>query len=281
MAQLYSLNTGYFGLDGGAMFGVVPRVLWQREHQPDEQNRIHLAMRVLLIKDGDRTILVDTGLGDWHNEKFVRTYAVQNNGFDFDTALAPFDTSSDCITDLVISHLHFDHAAGLIRNGPTGPIAAFTRARIWMQQKHWLWARLPCARDRASFLRPYIDMLDAYDCLELVDGDEQISDSVSIAVVNGHTPGMQIVNIRSDAGTALFVSDLVPTASHLRIPYIMAYDNEPIMATAEKENILTQACQHQWTLFFPHDPIHASGRITKQNDQFCLKPATEPSGNSL
>ena len=197
MAEIHLIDTGCFSLDGGAMFGVVPRVLWEKLYRPDDKNRIRLAVHVLLIVDSGKYILVDTGLGNWLDQKLVDMYAIEKPDFDLGAALAEYHISADDITDVIVTHLHFDHAAGLAKREGSQIVPTLPNAKIWMQQKHWQWALHPSAIDRASFMPTYMDLLKNCDNLNLVDGPIDISPDVSVIDVHGHTPGMQTVLVKT------------------------------------------------------------------------------------
>ncbi len=271
MPEIHSINTGFFRLDGGTMFGIVPRVLWQKEHRPDEQNRILQALRVLLVIDGERKILVDVGLGNWHNQKLIDMYEVEEHGVDFDDALGRHGICAEDITDVVITHLHFDHAGALVTKKDSQIQPTFPNARIWLQKQHWLWARNPSPRDKASFMDGYLNMLSDWPKLELAEGKTNITADVSLLVFDGHSPAMQTVLITDRGRKHFFASDLIPTASHLRIPYITAYDNNPALTAEEKTKILSQACRENWLIYFPHDPVYEKGFVTTEKGKYVLK----------
>jgi len=256
MVDVYSINAGYFRLDGGAMFGVVPRVLWERHCAPDDRNRIRMACRSLLVVDGDRKILVDTGFGNWHDEKFIDQFALENPEFDFNDALGAYGLCREDITDVVVSHLHFDHAGGLAikESGVIGP--AFRNASIWLQRTQWQWAQNPAPKDRASFMDTYLDVIRDCGNVRLLDGAGQISENVSVLPFDGHSPGMQTVIVESGGETCWFPADLIPTVWHLRIPYLMAYDNNPILAAEEKTEMLSKIRRENWIIRFYHDADH-------------------------
>jgi len=270
--SITSINTGYFYLDGGTLFGVVPRVLWQRQHQPDGQNRIRQALRTFLIRDGQRKIIVDPGIGNWHSRKFIDRYALTDPDFSFDTALADYNLSPSDITDVILTHLHFDHAAGIITQKNHKITFTFNHARIWLQKEHWLWSQNPSPKDQGSFMEPYIQMLSNYPKLELLQGKTQITEHISACPLYGHSPAMQTVTIHSENKTHFLATDLIPDASHLQIPFIMAYDNQPVVTAEEKEKILSQACRENWTIYFYHDPTIEKGRISLKGENFVIAP---------
>ncbi|MFC1675892.1 MBL fold metallo-hydrolase [Planctomycetota bacterium] len=271
MTKVYSINTCNFRLDGGAVFGVVPKTIWQNLHKPDERNRIVQALKVMLIIDGDRKIIVDMGLGNWCSEKFVDQYAIENPDFDFNVPLGDFDLTTEDITDLVVTHLHFDHAGGLIRKTDSGIAPAFPDARIWIHKEHWAWAQNPSPKDSGNFLDNYIKFLQDWPKLKLTEGQTQITDNVSLLPLFGHTPGMLTVLAKAEGQIHFFASDIFPTASHLHIPYIMAYDNNPVLTSQEKVEILEKACKENWLIYFPHDPVYDKGYVTKENGKYTIK----------
>lgn len=269
--KMYPIDAGYFLLDGGAMFGIVPRVLWQQKYPPDDQNRIKQALRTLLIIDGDRKIIVDAGIGNWHEPKFLEIYGMQNDDFDFDSALASYNLTTEDITDLILTHLHFDHAGGLVTRKNSQLALTFPKASIWLQKDQLLWAQNPSPKDRAGFMEVYLKPLLEYPGLQLLEGKSQITDNVSVIPVHGHTPAMQTVIVETQTEKHFFSSDLVPTVAHLHIPYIAAYDNNPIMVAQEKQKILSDACREKWTLYFCHDPYIAKGQVVQEKGKFVLK----------
>ena len=261
--ELYSINTSLFRLDGGSMFGVVPRVVWQRSDHPDEQNRILLGLRVLLLRTGDRRVMVDAGVGNWQSERFISRYDVATPDVDFNRLLAPYDESRGSITDVIITHLHFDHAGGLVSRSADGELApTFPNARHWVQRRQWKHALTPTPKDRASFQRKYLDMLSVAN-LELLDGSALVAPGVSVETLDGHTPGMQAVLVETDEGTCFYAADLIPTASHVPAPFVMAYDNQPTVTIREKLDYLERAAWQKWKVYFEHDPRHEYARIKR------------------
>ena len=271
MTKIYSINTCNFKLDGGAIFGVVPKTIWQNLQKPDKRNRIVQALRVMLIIDGDRKIIVDMGLGNWCSEKFIDQYAIENPDFDFNVPLADYGLTTDDITDLVVTHLHFDHSGGLIRKTDSGIKPVFANAKIWIHKEHWAWAQNPSPKDAGNFIDNYINFLQDWPKLELTEGETNITPNVSLLPLFGHTPGMLTVLARADDQTHFFASDIFPTAAHLHIPYIMAYDNNPVLTSREKVEILERACKENWQIYFPHDPVYDKGNVTKENGKYTIK----------
>lgn len=252
------------------MFGVVPRVLWQRQYPPDDLNRIAQALRPILIIDGHRKILVDTGNGNWHEDKFIKMYALQTT--DFDSSLAAHKLTCEDITDVILTHLHFDHAGGFVTRKESQISLTFPKARAWVQKEQLLWAQSPSPVDRASFMDICLRPLLECPRLELLQGTVQITDNVSVIPFYGHTPAMQAVMVSTEAGKHFFATDLLPDVSHLRIPYISAYDNNPVLTAQEKQKILSDACREKWTIHFYHDPHVSHGQVIQEAGKFGLKP---------
>ncbi|MBI5502717.1 MAG: MBL fold metallo-hydrolase [Deltaproteobacteria bacterium] len=261
MARLLTIVDSDFALDGGAMMGVVPRALWEKQHPPDPRNRIPLVSRFAVVDDPDaaRVWLLDCGLGrDW-NPKELDIYDIRPRGTDARTLLHDAGIAPDSVTDLVLTHLHFDHAGGIARRDPTGKLAlAFPAARHHVQASHWSWARSPTPKDAASFRTDHIALLEASSQLRLVDGSGPLGGAVSVRAVHGHTPGLQLPLVDAAGGPYLFLADLVPLWSHLRLPWIMAFDNEPLVTLAEKRALLQEAASRRWVLISEHDPGEAT-----------------------
>ena len=269
--KIYPIDTGCFRVDGGAMFGVVPRVLWQKHHQPDDLNRISQALRSILIIDGDRNILVDPGIGNWADDKFIKTYAIGTPDFDFDSALAAYNLCCEDITDVILTHLHFDHAGGFVSKRKNQIVPTFAKARAWVQEEQLLWSQNPSPKDRASFMEIYLRALLEWPGLELLVGEDQISNNVSVIPFHGHTPAMQTVMVSTETGKHFLATDLFPDAAHLHIPYISAYDNKAVVTAEEKQRVLADACREQWTIHFYHDPQVSQGQVVLENGKFAVK----------
>ena len=274
MVKIHMIDTGHVGTDGGAMFGVVPKTIWQKLIKPDEHNRVLTALRSLLIVDGQRNILIDTGIGNYHDEKFNRMFAPDKPNYDFDDSLKQHGCSKESITDVIMTHLHFDHAGGLLKKQGTDLICNFPNAHIWLQKKQWDWANNPSVRDKAGFPKPCLDMLREHPRFELVEGETKLFDYLTLIPLFGHTPAMQAVLIESGQEKHFFASDLVPMATHLRLPYIMAFDLQPQTTLKEKQKFLTRAIEENWLIYFQHDPNIPNGRVEKQNERFTLAPAS-------
>ena len=258
---IHLLRSGTFALDGGAMFGSVPRVLWERTNPADEANRIELACRLLLIDDGQRSILVDTGLGDKLSAKEVRIFRVEQPEHALEAALKTVGFSREQITDVIPTHLHFDHAGGatMVEEGEIVP--TFPNATYYTQKSQWELANHPSLKDRASFIPDNYIPLERHGQLEILDGPCEIAPGVEILVGNGHTDGHQMVKVTGGGETAVFVGDTIPTTTHLRLPFIMGFDLRPLETLAEKQRLLAQAAAEGWWLFFDHDPQVAAVKV--------------------
>lgn len=256
--KLYSINTGYFKLDGGAMFGVVPKSIWNKLNPADENNLCTWAMRSLLIEDGNRLILVDTGIGNKQDAKFFGHYYLHGDDT-LDKSLAKYGFHRHDITDVLLTHLHFDHVGGAIIIEKNKMVPAFKNATYWSNEQHWQWATKPNDREKASFLKENIQPIQDSGKLKFIEVKEDIafSDSVTIRFVNGHTHAMMLPQINDYKGkTLVYVADLLPSVGHIPIPYVMAYDMFPLTTLQEKKAFLQEALQNNFILFFEHDHLN-------------------------
>lgn len=253
--KLYTINTGHFKLDGGAMFGVVPKSIWQKSNPADENNMCSWAMRCLLIESGNRLILIDNGMGNKQDDKFFGYYYLHGNDT-LDASLAQHGFTRDDVTDVFLTHLHFDHCGGsIVYNADrTKLYPAFKNAKYWCHQSHWEWAVNPNPREKASFLKENILPIQESGQLNWYTADTVIIPELSALVVNGHTESMLLPLIRYQSQTILFMADLIPSVGHLPIPYVMGYDVRPLDTLKEKTEILKRANDENWLLFFEHDP---------------------------
>ncbi len=254
--KLYSINTGHFKLDGGAMFGVVPKSIWQKTNPADENNMCSWAMRCLLIEDGKRLILIDNGMGDKQDAKFFGYYYLHGND-SLKSSLAKYGFTTDDITDVVLTHLHFDHCGGSIvyNSDRTKLSPAFKNAKYWCNSKHWDWAVNPNPREKASFLKENILPIQESGQLNWLTEDTQLIPNMKFVVVNGHTESMVLPLIHYNNQSILFMADLIPSVGHLPIPYVMGYDVRPMDTLKEKTELLNKAVNENWLLFFEHDPL--------------------------
>ena len=266
------LEAGRFRLDGGAMFGVVPRVLWEKRKQPDDKNRIAMATNLLLIQYQDRNILVDTGIGTKYDDKFKKIYAVEDDPYNLTRALEKAGLTAEAITDVILTHLHFDHTGGsTTRNAKGAVVPTFPNARYYVQKSQYEWALNPSEKDRASFFpENYVPLYEAGQ-LELLDGDGELFPGIRVMTVTGHTPGQQMVRVEGEGQTVLFAADLIPLEPHLSIPWVMAYDLYPLETIREKKAILNRAVEENWIIVFEHDPEVLAGTVTRTEKGFALK----------
>ncbi len=252
--KLHTINTGYFKLDGGAMFGVVPKSIWDKLNPADEHNLCTWAMRCLLIEDENRLVLIDTGIGDKQSEKFFSHYYLHGNDtLEKSLAARGFDKAD--ITDIFLTHLHFDHCGGAIERVGDKLVPAFKNAVYWSNEKHWQWATAPNAREKASFLKENILPIQESGQLKMINENApQLTGNISIRFVNGHTAAMMLPVINYNDKKIVFMADLLPAVAHIPLPYVMAYDMFPLITLQEKEIFLKEAVLNNYTLFFEHDP---------------------------
>lgn len=252
--EIYPIETGHFALDGGAMFGIVPWVFWSKTNPPDERQRIELAARCWLIKGNGKTILVDDGNGTKWSDRLKDIYKLDTTTGDLISSLGKHRISPGDVTDVILTHLHFDHAGGstVIVDGELVP--TFPNARYYVQEKHWELSQQPTEKDRGSFMKDDFVPLMEHDVLEFVDGEFKIFPGIDLLVCNGHTTALQLPKISDGKTTMLFCCDLVPTASHVPWPYVMAYDVRPLVTIEEKKRIFGRAYEEGWILFLEHDP---------------------------
>jgi glyoxylase-like metal-dependent hydrolase (beta-lactamase superfamily II) len=263
--NLYTINTGYFKLDGGAMFGVVPKSMWNKINPSDENNLCNWAMRSLLIEDGGRLILIDNGIGDKQDAKFFSYYYLHGDDT-LDKSLVKHGFNRNDITDVLLTHLHFDHCGGSIIREGDKLVPAFKNATYWSNEEHWEWATKPNDREKASFLKENILPIRESGQLKFIETpninwdaskplpEQQFSENISLRFVEGHTNAMMLPQIRYKDKTIVYMADLLPSAGHIPIPYVMAYDMFPLTTLHEKKSFLSEAVQNNYILFFEHDP---------------------------
>jgi glyoxylase-like metal-dependent hydrolase (beta-lactamase superfamily II) len=272
--KLHTINTGNFKLDGGAMFGVVPKTMWQKLNPPDDNNMCTWAMRCLLIEDGNKLILIDNGIGNKQDAKFFSHYYLHGND-SLENSLKQAGFCKDDITDVVLTHLHFDHCGGSIERNNDTLSTAFKNAIYWSNPNHWQWATHPNDREKASFLKENILPIQQSGQLQFIDGiqaanhaaqsiqhiaqnnlqtiESNILPQLHYKIVNGHTDAMMLPQIKYKEHTIVFMADLLPSAAHIPIPYVMAYDMFPLTTLQEKKSFLNEAAANNYTLFFEHD----------------------------
>lgn len=267
--QIDVVDTSLFSLDGGAMFGVIPKNLWSKSyHQGDEMNRIPLAARPLLIKYDNKVILVDTGNGNKMPDKVAKIYDINIEESSIQKALSRLNVTTDQVTDVILTHLHFDHCGGATIVDDNRVVPTFKNAKYYLQQEHYNWALNPALKDRASFMKDNYQPLIESSQLELLDGEGDLFESISVHLFHGHTKAMQGVKIKTENQTLFYAADLMPTMSHIPLPYGLAYDNFPLTTIAEKEKILTQAVDENWLIIFEHDAFRQACYINKNEKGF-------------
>ena len=256
--KLYTIDTGFFKLDGGAMFGVVPKSIWQKTNPADENNMCDWSMRSLLIEDGDRLILIDTGIGDKQSEKFFSHYHLNGND-SLNGNLNKLGFSVDEVTDVFLTHLHFDHCGGAVKwnKAGNGFETVFKNANYWSTENHWKWATEPNPREKASFISENIKPIKESGQLKFVDRKEDFTKNIfnnfDVLFVDGHTESMMIPHIHYKGKTIVFMADLLPSTGHIPLPYVMGYDTRPLLTMTEKEKFLNNAIANDFVLFMEHD----------------------------
>ncbi len=256
--KLYTIDTGFFKLDGGAMFGVVPKSIWQKTNPADEFNLCSWAMRCLLVQDGDRLILIDNGIGYKQDERFLKHYHLHGDDT-LEKSLANLGFSKDDITDVFLTHLHFDHCGGSIERQEDGALVpAFKNATFWSNKEHWQWAVEPNDREKASFLKENILPIQESGKLKFIDGVDGVSfsDHIQIRFAFGHTNAMMLPQISYKGKTILYMADMLPSVGHIPMPYVMSYDMFPLNTLQEKKKYLEEAVQNDYILFLEHDPLN-------------------------
>ena len=273
--EVYGLRDGFFYLDGGAMFGTVPKVLWEKKCPADNKNRIKVGLNSILIDNKKDLILVETGIGSSFDQKFYEYYSIQREP-GLIASLQKLGIEPEDIDIVINTHLHFDHCGGNTycrKKGEFEP--TFPRARYIIQKGEWKTALHPNARDKASYLKQFFLPLKDYRLLELVEGNTSISEGVEVVLAPGHTAFHQCVKVRSGEETLFFLGDMVPTSAHLGLPYIMSYDLFPLDTLKNKEKTLDQAVKEDWILAFNHDPQYYFGRVKKEKGKYFFHPLAE------
>ncbi|PID79110.1 MBL fold metallo-hydrolase [bacterium DOLZORAL124_64_63] len=267
--QFRAVHDGRFKLDGGAMFGVVPKIFWEKQHPADDMNRIELDLRCLLAEHGTRRILVDVGMGDRWDARKVGVFDLRRRPNHLVAELAEAGITRESITDVILTHLHFDHSGGLLRAADDGTLEpVFPNATVWLQRRHWEWAANPSPRDRASFRPADFGLLKDNEKLRLVEGRAEILPGVVVMPVSGHTPGQQMVEFHTGERTLVYCADLIPFRSQVHVPWIMGFDLNPLLTVTEKQNFLTRAVEDGYILVFEHDPLHEACTVVFADGKF-------------
>jgi glyoxylase-like metal-dependent hydrolase (beta-lactamase superfamily II) len=259
--KINPLNTGNFKLDGGAMFGVVPKSIWNKTNPADENNLCNWAMRSLLIEENNRLILIDTGIGDKQDPKFLSHYHITDNA-PLEKKLNALGYTSNDISDVILTHLHFDHCGGAVQKTKDNSLLepTFKNATYWSNEKHWKWATEPNKREKASFLSENILPIEESGQLKHIkrisNSEAHFLNNIDLLFMDGHTESMMLPKIQYKNKTIVFMADLLPSVGHIPLPYIMGYDTRPLLTLDEKENFLIEACNNEYVLFFQHDFIN-------------------------
>lgn len=286
--QVYSIETGKFKLDGGAMFGVVPKTIWNKLNPADENNMCSWSLRCLLIQDGPKLILIDNGMGNKQDAKFFGHYYLHGNDT-LDKSLDKLGFCKDDITDVILTHLHFDHCGGSIETINGQLVPAFKNAIYWSNEQHWQWATKPNEREKASFLKENILPILESGQLQFIKspmnslqengllGNTKFNEHISLRFVNGHTNSMMLPQFFYKGKTMVYMADLLPSVAHIPLPYVMGYDMFPLTTLNEKKSFLQEAVDNNYVLFFEHDAINEcctvqqTERGIRQKELFCLK----------
>ena len=269
--SLYSIETSRFGLDGGTMFGIIPKALWEKEAPSDNDNRIEMVTRSLLLVGHDRKILIDTGNGDKWQEKFKALYNIDTESINLTSSLSKYGFSPDDITDVFCTHLHFDHIGGNTKIINKKLVPVFENATYWMQKENWELANSPSERDQGSFMKDDWSVLAENGLIDLVDGKEPFLPNIEIELSYGHTVGMMLPKLTDGTETIMYMADLIPMAAHIPLPWIMGYDIHSGLTLKEKSKLMPKAVEENWTIFFEHDPLHQACKVHFDGKHFRLK----------
>ncbi|MCF7805944.1 MAG: MBL fold metallo-hydrolase [Candidatus Marinimicrobia bacterium] len=260
-----------FGLDGGAMFGIIPKPLWEKQCSADDRNRVNLATRVLLIEGKNRKILIDTGNGNKWDDKYREIYKIDPGERTLGESLASRDIRPDDITDVILTHLHFDHAGGATTLDNGEPVPTFPNATYYVQESNWKWANDPTEKDTGSYRKENFIPLREHGVLELVRDEVEIFPGINLVVCDGHTKGRQLPLIADENQSLFYCGDLVPTTAHLSIPWVMGYDNFPLTTIEEKKEYLARAVEENWTLLLEHDPNTVAITVRREDGKYRIK----------
>jgi len=269
--KISTIETGTFGLDGGAMFGIIPKQIWNKTNPADEKNRIQLGVRCLLLESESKKILIDTGMGNNWDDKFISIYNVdqfENNLFN---SLNNHNVKPEEITDVILTHLHFDHTGGSTKLENDKFIPTFPNANYHVQKDHFEWALNPSDKDKGSFINSTFKPLYDNSILKFTKGDEYFDDEIQFLTINGHTFAQQMLKLSDSVNTFLFCADLIPTMHHIPSPYVMGYDIQPLETIKEKQKFLNIAVEENWKLIFEHDPINVCATVKKTDKGFIFR----------
>ena len=265
-------DAGRYKLDGGAMFGVVPRSLWEKENPADEKNRITMSLNTLLLKRNGRVILVDSGVGTKFSEKYQKIYAVDHSEYSLLQSLAEKNVQAEDVTDVIITHLHFDHVGGTSYYDEQGKLQLqFPNATHYVQKKQLEWAQSGFPKDRASYLSENIEPLIHSDKLEILDGPHTLEPGLDLILSEGHTVAQQMLLITGQQEKLLYAADMIPMTAHIPVPWVMAYDLYPVITIQEKQELLKKAVEEEWMVFFEHDPRIHCGTVELGDQGYGLK----------
>ena len=271
--DLYSVETSEFGLDGGAMFGIIPKPVWEKKVSADELNRVNMVTRSLLLVSDEKKILIDTGNGTKWEEKYKQIYDINTDQYNIEKSLGKYGFSSEQITDVICTHMHFDHIGGntKIKSGEVVP--TFPNAKYWISEENWKLANHPSQKDAGSFIEHDWKVLAENQMIEIIDGRKPFIEGIETIVTHGHTPGL-LHPVVSDGSNKLFYgADIFPMVAHIPIPWVMAYDVQPVVTMKEKQKLLQKMEREDWILFFEHDPhiqackVHKDGKHYKLNKE--------------
>jgi glyoxylase-like metal-dependent hydrolase (beta-lactamase superfamily II) len=269
--ELHSIETGRFALDGGAMFGIVPKELWSKLHPADDKNRIDMALRSLLIMDDKRKILIDTGIGTKLSKKSQKIYKLDQTEYNLEASLEKYDLETKDITDVILTHLHLDHVGGATYLKSKKQKLTFPNASYYVQKTHHEWASKPSERDKGSFIIEDFKTIEGEGKLRLVDGYAMILPNIDVIIYDGHTIGQQLIKISDGIDTLVYCGDVIPFTSHIKLPYIASYDINPVTSVEDKEKFLIRASEGDWILFFEHDPVTEAVKVEKDKKGFTIK----------
>jgi len=276
--NLYSIVTSTFGLDGGAMFGIIPKPLWEKEAPADDLNRIKMVTRSLLLVSTDRKIIIDTGNGEKWQTKFSDIYAIDTETINLNLSLKCYGYVPEDITDVFCTHLHFDHAGGNTRLDGDKIVPTFPNATYWIQNENWELANSPSEKDQGSFMADDWSVLMENNMVKFVDGKDVFLPGIDVHLTYGHTTGMMHPIIRDSSNTIIYMADLIPMAAHIPLPWVMAYDIHPAVTAQEKKEILPKIVEEEWIIFFEHDPVYQACTVQFNGKHYQLKESITISG---